>query len=159
MTEPVTGSGSEENDEGTESKTDEDLNDWDDASTWDDDDDVAEVEPISETDYESSAERELRSEKVKTKIRGADAYLDNLLSRATGTAERSREKLEEYTPKFKHGVKKVSTTTKGTFKALDKFGDKYSRRIFSKNIFDGLTGFIINKPKLIILVILLITIS
>jgi len=158
LTEPVTGSGSEDNDEGSESKTDDDLNDWDDAGTWDDED-ATEVEPISETDYESSAERELRSEKVKARVRGVDAYLDNLLSRATGTAERSREKLEEYTPKFKHGVKKVTTTTKGTFKALDKFGDKYSRRIFSKNIFDGLTGFIIDKPKLIIFIILALTIA
>ena len=140
-------------------KVNEKLNDWADEDSWDDGDSVTEVEPISDSDLESSSRRVTGNKKLKSSVRGIDAYLDTILSRATGTAESSREKLEEYAPKLKSGVKKVTTKTKVKFEAIDKLGDKYSRKFFTKNSFDGFIDFIISRPKLIIFVVLLLTIG
>ncbi len=148
----------------SEDESDEKLNDWGDEDSWeentgtvDEDDEAHEVEPIFEEDLEGDERRGVRTRKVRNSVRGVDAFLDGLLSRATGTAERSREKLDEYAPRFKKGVKKVTTTTKDKFGVVDKLGDKYTRKILTKNIFDSTIEFIISKPRLIIMLVLLIT--
>ena len=163
MAEPASMRGSEnsEEDDKEESKIDKKLDDWGDEDDW-----AEEVEPIDDVDeYDDEDEPGRASDKwlvsqtkrLKTSKRSVDVYLDNMLSRATGTAERSREKLEEYAPKLKRGAKEAAKTAKGGIEFFDKMGDKYSRRIFTKNAFDSVINFIISRPKLIIFLILLLT--
>jgi predicted RND superfamily exporter protein len=135
---------------------DPELNDWGDSgSGWSDDEDdrPKEVEPIRDNE---SNQRKV-GERVRTTKRGVDVFLDGILSRATGTAERSKEKLEEYAPKLKHRAKKAVSTTRSTLDKMDRLGDKYSGKIFTKGIFDSIISFIVRKPTLIISIILLLT--
>ena len=122
----------------------------------DTDEEPLEVKPLSESRPQRSGKITVPP-RISTTTRSVDAFLDSMLSRATGTAERSRDKLEEYKPKLKKGAKKAVTKTKRTFGAVDKFGDKYSRKIFTRGVFDGVIDFIIHKPWLIIGVIILLT--
>jgi predicted RND superfamily exporter protein len=139
-----------------DNEVEDELNDWDDDDSWDDQDDYdesMEVDPVE--DEEDKEERVVF--RAKKEIRGVDAYLDTLLSRATGTGERSKEKLEEYAPKIKRGAKKVARSTKRKIEFVEQLGDSYSRKVFTRSIFDSLINFIIAKPKLIIISVLLLT--
>jgi predicted RND superfamily exporter protein len=134
----------------------DDLNDWgDEPSRWESKkrSEAYDVKPLEETAPNIAQ----LSKKMNTAKRGADAYLDTLLSRATGTAERSREKLDEYKPKIKSGAKRAAKRTKRTILAVDSLGDKYSRKVLTTNIFDKITDFIIKKPILILTIVGLIT--
>lgn len=161
MVEPASERGKAREDDERDSDPDDELDDWGDDDSWTqddngDDDESIEVEPISAEEGEAGWPVS-QSRKMKTSTRGIDVYLDNLLSRATGTAERSREKLEEYAPKIKHRAKHVATKTKKRIQFVDKLGDKYSRKIFAKNAFDSFINLIISRPKLIIFLVLLLT--
>jgi predicted RND superfamily exporter protein len=161
LVEPASERGKAREDDERDSDPDDELDDWGDDDSWTqddngDDDESIEVEPISAEEGEAGWPVS-QSRKLKTSTRGIDVYLDNLLSRATGTAERSREKLEEYAPKIKHRAKHVASRTRRKIEFVDKLGDKYSRKIFAKNAFDSFINFIISRPKLIIFLVLLLT--
>ncbi len=145
------------NDDEDKKENNDELNDWNDSSSasgWDDDErKSAEVEPI---DDEGSNLKRL-GVNVRSTKRGADAFIDTLLSRATGTAERSKEKLQEYKPKIKRSAKLAARKTKRTIDRFDMLGDKYSRRIFTTSIFDSIITFIIRKPILILTIIGILT--
>jgi predicted RND superfamily exporter protein len=149
LSEPVRDSGSSD-DIDDESMDDQELNDWGDSDT-SDSSDVYEVKPLSESGEEIGPKR------IKKTARGVDVFLDNVLSRATGTAGRSREKMEEYAPRLKGGAKKVASTTKSKIELMDKIGDKYSRKIFTTSSLTSMMNFILDKPKSIIILIILLT--
>lgn len=137
---------------------DDEYDDYDEYDDSEFDDEAS--EPVEVESLEKSESRKFQiSERVNTTKRGVDVYLDNLLSRATGTGERSKEKIEEYAPKLKHGAKKAVSTTRKKLDSMDRLGDKYSRKIFTRDLFDSITLFIIKKPALIISIILLMTVA
>jgi len=90
-------------------------------------------------------------------IRKVDLYLDSMLSRVTGTYERSAEKIEELRPRVRTRVKKVATSSTGTIKKINALGDEYSEKIFQKKLSDIIIDQTIKRPLMVLLVIFLLT--
>ncbi len=141
--------------------TDDDSGDaYGDEDGWDDDEYWQEDEPkyIDDEDTGFKPHKDI-PKKLSTAARRTDAFFDTLLSKATGTAERSREKLEEYAPKVKKGAKKVIRTTGTGIKRIDDYGDEYSAKIFRRDIFDSIITATIKSPKMIIAAVVIISLG
>ncbi|MCK5559968.1 MAG: MMPL family transporter, partial [Thermoplasmata archaeon] len=124
---------------------------------WDDDEYWQEDEPkYIDEDAGFKPQKEL-PQKLSTAARRTDAFFDSLLSKATGTAEKSREKLEEYAPKVKKGAKRVIRTTGTRIKKIDDYGDEYSAKIFRKDMFDKFIVMLIRNPLTFLIIVGLIS--
>jgi predicted RND superfamily exporter protein len=126
---------------------------WGDDEYWDDDD----VDRSYEDDEESYKARTQIPRRAVSSIKRTDAFFDTMLSKATGTADRSREKLDEYAPKVRKRAKHVISKTGSTIKRIDGYGDEYSTKVFRRNMFDNFITHIIQNPKKILTAVILVS--
>lgn len=109
-------------------------------------------------DEGKSVKRKISKIDVAEKTRKVDIAIDDIISKVTGTAEKSREKLGEYAPKVKSKVARVVTTTTTTFKRIDERGDKYTSNLFKGGkLGESIIDVIISQPLLVVVVVCLVS--
>ena len=126
---------------------------WGDDEYWDEDEAEKDYED-EETGFKARTEIPKRTSHA---IRRTDAFFDSLLSKTTGTADRSREKLDEYAPKVRKSAKRVIRKTGSTIKRIDDYGDEYSTKMFHMGMFDNFITTIIRNPKIILTAVIVVS--
>jgi predicted RND superfamily exporter protein len=129
--------------------------DWGDDEYWGDDD----VDRSYEDDEESYRTQTEIPRRAVHSLKRTDAFFDSMLSKATGTADRSREKLEEYAPRVRKSAKRVISKTGTTIKRIDDYGDEYSTKVFRRDMFDNFITNIIRNPKVILAAVIVVSLA
>jgi predicted RND superfamily exporter protein len=90
-------------------------------------------------------------------IRKVDLYLDSMLSRVTGTYEKSFDRIGEISPKVKSRMIRVASTSSESIKKAEAKGDEVTAKIFQAKLSDSVLDKTVKYPKIIIVIILILT--
>lgn len=130
-----------------------------DSSEWEEyklDEKTKKVE--SKPKHYDDEDADLPDKKKDNNIRKMDIYLDGILSRVTGTYEKSTDKLGELRPKVRSKVRRVASASAKAYRKAEEKGDEVTQRMFQRNVSDSTITATIRYPKQIIILILVITV-